>query len=55
MIFQHVGSIFLSLFTKAGLVDIRTRGLGGVYIVLLLIELLHTHSLFLGHALTGKF
>ena len=54
MIFQHVGSILLSLFTKAGLVDIRTRGLGGVYIVLLLIELLHTHSLFLGHTFTRK-
>ncbi len=37
MVLQHVGSIFLSLFTKAGLVDIRTGGLGSVYIVLLLV------------------
>ena len=55
MVFQHIGSILLHFFTKTGFIDIRTGSVGSIDIILLLIKLLHTHRLFFGHALTGKF
>ena len=55
MVFQHIGGVLLHFFTKTGFIDIRTGSVGSIDIVLLLIKLLHTHSLFFGHALTCKF
>ena len=53
VVLQHIRGVLLHLFTKAGFVDIRTRGVGSVHVVLLLIELLHTQGLLLGYTLAG--